>query len=766
MSRIWSLLSFLIALILVFFSINSAFPPGVSAEFKHDSLFCVSRAYTHLTEVTRAPHSTGTPENARVRQYIIDKCKEFGFEVSVQNSTVLNQHKGVVDVGNIYNVVARKRGTNSSKAIMLMAHYDSDNNTPAAGDDGVGVAAMLESARALSSIAPLQNDLVLLFTDGEEIGLLGARAFVDENPLIKDIGLVINFEGRGNSGPSNMFEVNAQNGWVINEYSKSAANPFANSLGYEIYKKLPNATDFTLFKEAGITGLNNAYIDGFANYHSPNDKPANMNLGSFQHHGENMLSLTKHFANLSITNTKAPDVSYFNLIGSIFIYYPASFNVVVVGLVNVLFLIYLLIGVKRKSITIKGAIISTVLFPVVLGLIYFAARYLLKLIISAYPYYTHFDENNSYNSGWYFLAMTSMALTLFGVVYMLAAKKINFHSLFIGILSTFIVLMNLMQYAIPSASYLIFIPLIFVIGTHLYLVNKKVENEDVSLKWASFKLLSVVPTIFLFSTTVYFAYVAFALGKYMPYIVIGTGLFSGLMLPVLFPVIKNHRILLPLSTFICFIGAIIGGHLSSGYSEKLPLQSSISYRLDADSSKASWVSDYKSTDKWSLQFFNGISSDKTTRGLIGKAPVLGLTPPNAFVKQDTHENGLRKVTVHFTPTRENAYSLMVFMTDAKRVKSISIDGKKRTQVENKVFKCINYIGVTEAGFDIIFEVEQNQPLELLVCDRSIGLPAAPGFNTNYPKDIVAGQGSNSNTTQVSKTYFFNTLPTSTGLAFN
>lgn len=755
MSKIWSLLIFLFSILLIFISINAAFPPAVKEGSIADTSFSVKRAYAHLEEISRAPHSTGTPENARVREYIITECRKLGFEVLVQNTTVLNERPATIHAGNIYNIVARKKGINNSKAVMLMAHYDSEPNTPAAGDDGAGVASMLETARALKNTIALQNDLILLFTDGEEIGLLGARAFVAESPLLKEIGLVLNFEGRGNAGPSTMFEVNAENGWVIDEYSRSAANPYANSLGYEVYKKLPNATDFTLFKEAGITGLNNAYIDGFANYHSPNDKPANLNMRSFQHHGENMLSLTKHFGNLGITNTKAPDLSYFNLIGYWFIYYPASLNIFPVVIANLLFFVYLAVGIKRKHIKTGHAIISTMLFPLVLTLIYFAARYLLRFIISSYPLYTHFDENNSYNSGWYFLAMSSMAVTLFGVIYMLAAKKINFHSLLAGILLTFIVLMNGMQYAIPSASYLIFIPLIFVLTLQLYLVSKSPPNKDSSLKWLTLNLLSVVPTIFLFSTTVYFAYVAFALGKNMPFIVIGAGVFSGLMLPVVLPVLKNQKLLLPLGTFICFIAALIGGHLSSGYSEELPLPASVSYRLDADSSKAVWISDFKNTDKWTHQFFNDTCDNRvvSAKGLMSNAPVLSLVASQAFVKQDTLVNGRRKLLLHFNAARENAYSVGIFIKDPAKVKRIAINGKEGADLKDAGCKYINYIGVTDAGFDVLFEMENNDPLKLLIFNRSIGLPVVPGFNTSYPKDIIAG-GNNSNTIQVCKSYVF------------
>jgi len=120
-------------------------------------------------------------------------------------------------VGNVYNVIARLKGAHRSKAVIVAAHYDSQPNALGAADDGVSCAAMLETARILKAGPPLQNDVIFLFTDGEEDGLLGATAFVRESPLLKETSIVLNFDNRGSSGDNTMFETNAGNGWVMGE---------------------------------------------------------------------------------------------------------------------------------------------------------------------------------------------------------------------------------------------------------------------------------------------------------------------------------------------------------------------------------------------------------------------------------------------------------------------------------------------------------------------------------------------------------------------
>src|SRR5205085_9205138 len=103
------------------------------------------------------------------------------------------------------------------RALMLAAHYGSGPTGPGASEDAAGVASLLETLRALKSGPPLKNDLVVIFSDAEELGLVGAHAFADENPWMKDVALVLNFEARGSSGPSMMFETSDGNGAPIPE---------------------------------------------------------------------------------------------------------------------------------------------------------------------------------------------------------------------------------------------------------------------------------------------------------------------------------------------------------------------------------------------------------------------------------------------------------------------------------------------------------------------------------------------------------------------
>jgi acetylornithine deacetylase/succinyl-diaminopimelate desuccinylase-like protein len=185
-------------------------PKAVSSD-SATTEFSAERAFSHLKEFAVSPHPLGSKEHDRVRDYLVQELETLGLAPEIQKVNSLNLPRTWVAGGMVENIVAKIDGTNSSKAIMLVAHYDSVTGGPGVADDGAGVAAILETVRALKETKPLKNDIIILLTDGEENGLLGAKAFVEEHPWVRDVGLVLNFEARGNEGPAFMFETSDNN---------------------------------------------------------------------------------------------------------------------------------------------------------------------------------------------------------------------------------------------------------------------------------------------------------------------------------------------------------------------------------------------------------------------------------------------------------------------------------------------------------------------------------------------------------------------------
>ncbi|NRA88244.1 MAG: M28 family peptidase [Rhizobiales bacterium] len=220
------------------------------------------------------PHPVMSTNNAKLRQRIISNLKSYGYSPEIQVEMSCNfkrrhkqKHKKCVI---IYNIVSKSPNAGMLPAMLMMAHYDSVPNSPGVGDDMAAVAALSEIMRQIKSLN-FSNDIIFLFTDGEEYGLLGANAFAKNHPYFKHVGIVLNFEGRGNNGPSMLFETGNANAAMLTKYFKYSRTPHGSSLYDLIYQYMPNDTDFTVFRKLGLTGLNFAFSDAPNYYHSKND---------------------------------------------------------------------------------------------------------------------------------------------------------------------------------------------------------------------------------------------------------------------------------------------------------------------------------------------------------------------------------------------------------------------------------------------------------------------------------------------------------------
>jgi len=305
--------------------------------------FSVANAEQYLKTLVGdgIPHPAGSEQNDVVRDRVILALESMGYEVTVQSGSVgissyLQQRSGRSTV-DLDNLLAVRKGTHPGKAIALVTHFDSHPAGPGASDDGVGTAALLEIARIFSTETP-RRDIAFLITDGEEFGLLGAKLFT-QHPFMKQIGLVINLEARGTTGPSLMFETSPHSRQLISHFANSAPSPISSSLFREIYKRLPNDTDFTVFNEAGKLGFNFAFIGDVQNYHTPADNFENYNPSSLNHHGQNALRLIRQLQDApdldELINTERNDWSgasaqddavYFDLFGLSIIWWPAFYS--------------------------------------------------------------------------------------------------------------------------------------------------------------------------------------------------------------------------------------------------------------------------------------------------------------------------------------------------------------------------------------------------------------------------------------------------------
>lgn len=237
------------------------------------------------------PHPVGSAANAVVRDRLLAEFERIGIPAEVRRRFAC----GAWSCATVENVLAHLPGAASHDAILLTAHYDSVPAGPGAADDGAGVAAVVEAARALKAGAPLARDVWFLLSDGEEVELLGAHAFARE-PEFAAIGWVLNVEARGGTGPAWLIEMQPGNAGVVAAGRRALPRPVGTSLDYEIYKRLPNDTDFSVYRMQGRGGANFAVARGAARYHTPLDDLAHLSPGSVQHLGDSAVALAREFA--------------------------------------------------------------------------------------------------------------------------------------------------------------------------------------------------------------------------------------------------------------------------------------------------------------------------------------------------------------------------------------------------------------------------------------------------------------------------------------
>ncbi|MEO7564815.1 MAG: M20/M25/M40 family metallo-hydrolase [Sphingomicrobium sp.] len=292
--RMWLVL---VLLMVVFANKDGLLQPPSPSSRTTTSAFDTDRALGRLTRILgdQRPHPVDSDANDSVRARLVAELRALGLNPQVhEREDCRGMPKGrTISCSLTRNVVAVVGGDKPGKALLLNAHYDSTPTGPGAADDGIGVATLLEVAANLRARPPAQP-VILLFNEGEEFGLNGAGAFVDNDPLAGRVGALINIEARGVSGPAVMFETSRPNGAALGDYARSAARPYANSLMTDLAGLIPNYTDVVVFKNKGWRTLSFAITGNETRYHSPGDTVQALDRDSLYHIGSEVLAATRN----------------------------------------------------------------------------------------------------------------------------------------------------------------------------------------------------------------------------------------------------------------------------------------------------------------------------------------------------------------------------------------------------------------------------------------------------------------------------------------
>ena len=741
-------------------------PPAPLPESAPPADFSAARAMKHLRVIARSPHPVGSTEHDAVRDYLIKELNALGLSPEVQRATaVSNWRGGLHRAGTVENVVARLRGSDSQSAVLLAAHYDSAPHSPGASDDGYGVAALLETARALKAEPPPRNDVLFLFTDGEEVGLLGAEAFVARHPSAKDVGVVLNFEARGSGGPVIMFETSENNGWLIKEFAGAAPHPVANSLSYEVYKRLPNDTDLTVFKRAGLRGLNFASINQLGHYHTAGDSVENVDESTLQSQGSYVLSLARRFGSLSPAGGEGGNAVYFNLLGPVIIHYPQWLAAPLAALAALLFVGVVALGLRRRRLRLRGVALGFVALLLCGGASWLVVRLAWGAVSALHRDYDSTPWGDVENGRLYAMGFVLLAVAISSLLYNLFRRWADTYSLAAGALAWWALLAVGTSLGVPGASYLFTWPLLFAsIGIGILFVSEDGRRLKTLLVLAVY----AIPGVILLAPLVLQVFDALTLAASATVILLVVPLL-GLLFPHLDSLARPGRWLLPGACTAAAAGLILSGLLASGSDRSHPKAVNVFYALDADTGAAVWGSADRRPNEWTEQFVGaGGEKDALTnlfplnkRPLLkGTAPSLPLPAPQVVLLEEQTSDGTRTLRLRITSPRGGAV-LYVYVEGEGGVVTASVNGEAvklndaggRARGESPWG--MTYYGLPEEGAELTLAVNSTWPVKLRVDDRTYGLPriAEKPFSAR-PDDMIPSPSPSSDMTIVSKSYTF------------
>ncbi|WP_338844623.1 M20/M25/M40 family metallo-hydrolase [Massilia sp. W12] len=703
-------------------------PPG-------PGVFDVQRAQASLEQIARAPHPIGSAEHGRVREYLIKSLQDLGMAVEVQEGVGHSAWSS----GRVKNIISRIPGSRpGGKAVLLMAHYDTAPHAPGAADNGMAVAAVLETLRQLRQEPPLLHDLIVLFSDGEEAGMLGAQLFASEHPARDAVGLVLNFEMRGAGGPLLMFETQSGSAPQIRTLAQALPQIQANSLFYEVYRLMPNYTDFSVFKNQGVAGLNFAAIEDHTRYHSRTDTLQNIDPATLQQLGQSMLAAVRAFGQQEKQQSHGGELVYFHLPVWGMAYYPPSWLpfFVCAGL-----LLWQVRSARREQhLRLWKTLASLPVQLVWLGLAAGSAWLLWRLQLWMDGDYRISAHGGMPQQLWHLLAMQLAALTVCAAMLQGCLRLFSLHEWRLGAALLWLFLLGLSLWRAPGMSYLLLGPLaLALLGGLLQSMAYWRRPAPAACLWSGLLILALCLHAPLWRL------VAQALTPAMAWVcalllALLLALFAPWLAAIRPPVSGKPWPLTAALSAALFLACGAAGLLTPQYSPHYPRPSHLAWLYDAENEESWWFSRDPQPDHYTRFFFPQqarlrplpVLGDE--RSLLWLHPAPGrLAPPQIEVLSDRilqRRGAVRAIELKIRPARADA---QLKLQCKGRLLAVHVEGRRMDKFEDGPWIWLAH-GFGEQGLHLQFELESGLRLHCGVLERSFDLD--PSAQAPLQPDIM------------------------------
>ncbi len=742
MKKYAPIISILIIVSVIYWSFADMLPSYSENKKVTETEFSINNALKHLKEISKTTHYTGSEDHIKVQNYIVNELKKLGLQPEIQQQVAINNKWRAAT--NSANIIATIKGSEGGKSLVLLSHYDSNpHSSLGASDAGSGVVTILESVRAFLAKNKIpKNDIHIVITDAEELGLLGAKAFVDKHPLAKNIGLVLNFEARGSGGPSYMLmETNGKNSKLLTEFIKANPNyPAANSLMYSIYKMLPNDTDLTVFRENGnINGFNFAFIGDHFDYHTAQDSYERLDRETLLHQADYLMTTLNYFANSDLSNLESTkDHIYTKFPFTTLLHYPFSWILPLLIIAVLILIGVLFFGIALNKITIKGLLKGFTPFTLSLVICVGISILLWKGVLLIHPHYKDILHGFTYNGYEYIAAFSLLNIWLLFKIYKPFFKKYKGADLVVAPLIFWLIINLLIFIYLKGAAYFI-IPVYFALltlGIFIFIDTKRTTKIAVST-------ILAIPIIFIFAPQIKM----FPVGLGLKNLFI-SGLFLvlifGLMTPI-FATYKSRKFLTKLigfSTIFFFAFATY----NSGFDENKKKPNSAVFISDIDSNQSYWATYDSKPDAYTKQFlgdnptkgnFTGTTSKSkynTSYRFHKKTENRAINSPEISTINDTIIGDFRNISLLIKPQRlVNKLELIAnapITFNSIGVQNVYLDKKK----EANAFKVTRgtilsyFLAAKDSILKVDFTINKNSIPNISLIESSFDLQTNSLFN--------------------------------------
>jgi peptidase M28-like protein len=710
------------------------------------TVFSADRAMRHVRAMAQRPRPPGSADHARVRSYLVAELAALGLSPEVQATTGIGTRYAAA--GRVENVVVRAPGRQAGgPAVLLMAHYDGVPAGPAAGDDASGSAVLLETLRAVRAGTPLAHGVIALFTDGEELGLLGAAAFVREHPWAKDVAVVLDFEGRGSGGPSLMFETGPGN-LDAARVLRTVPGVRATSLSTAVYREMPNDTDLSELAALGTPALNFAFIGGVDRYHTALDDVADLDAGSVQHHGDQALALARRFADGPLPRPVTRDAVFFDVPALGLIVYPEGWALPLAIVACLLVAAGVVRAARAESRPARGIAVGflVVLFSLIVAL--FAGLAVATVLGSWHA--RRAGGGTPASSGLYATGIALLAVAIVAGAYALARRWGGAMSVRTGALVVWAVVAIAVSAVAPGASFFFTWPLIAAAGAAAFASGGAAPGAvavGTALRW----LAAAIVIAILAPTTYLMACVGLGLDATGgTLLAILTALGVWLLAPHLEAIAGGSSRSPALAGRLSWTPAIAAASLAAGAvalgaatvrtDADHPDGASLVYAIDTDAGRA-WLTGYAGSGAaraWLGQTLGPASAREAlpswaaayARDRRGRAvPVADATPigPSASIVADSLVAGAREVTLRVRGV-PGTFGLLM-RVDSAAVLRATIDGRPirsdRYRRGERLWP-LQYVAPPDSGFVLTLTLPAAAPAALHLETRVSGIPPLAG----------------------------------------